>query len=226
MDMAGGRLFCLAAVGVWAFCGVPVARADIINGDFSDGLNGYVSVLDPNDDTSIALAEVVNGQLHIRAVNTWTWNDGTQQWEGTGGNFVKITQTMASDMGFWAPDGTDAIEFDANVTIENNPPGNVFAGVKFVVNYNGKASGKDMMANVNQKITVDMSDLDPDGEAGIDFDLTTYGAVFTPTAPPETTYDVTVDAYFDNFRFVPEPGSVSLLLLGAAALAVRRRKRA
>jgi hypothetical protein len=230
--MAGERWLCVAAVAVLALGG-GAARADIINGDFSNGLDGWVkAVVNPAADESLALAEVVGGRLHVRTSNTYNWDEPSQQWllqEDNNSAVVVIQFVPADGGGFWAPPGTTAIEFDAVIGISSNPAGNTGAGVRFEVNYNdiyaSAPTGDGRLGNTDGTVRVEMPGLVPNGQVGIDFNLASLSMLNTTPAHSVgvDSFTITVDAYFDNFRFVPEPMSAGLLLVGAAGLVMRRR---
>jgi hypothetical protein len=209
------------------------ARADIINGGFSqvpdwhDGLDWEALILpegapDPN---------VVGGRLHVEIANTYNWDSVSGQWvlHESDPSVVVVTQIVPPDGGgFWAPQGTDAIEFDAEISILNNPSDNTGSGVRFEVNYNGSyaSTGEQLLGNTNGKVRVEMPGLVPDGQVGIDLSLTTLSMLdVSPDPGSGTSYTITVRAYFDNFQFVPEPMSAGLLLVGAIMILLRRRRR-
>jgi hypothetical protein len=236
--MAGERWLCVAAVAVLALGG-GAARADIINGDFSegpDGLDGWVkAVVNPPNDESLALVKVVGGRLHVVTSNTYDWDGGSGEWvlhESDTSAVVVIQFVPADGDGFWAPDGTTAIEFDAEISISGNPAGNTGAGVRFEVNYNdGKyasaPTGDGRLGDTAGTVRVEMPGLVPNGQVGIDFNLASL-SMLNPTPAHifgVDSFTITVDAYFDNFRFVPEPMSAGMLLVGAAGLVLRRRRR-
>jgi hypothetical protein len=230
--MAGERWLCVAAVAVLALGG-GAARADIINGDFSNGLDGWVkAVVNPAADESLALVKVVGGRLHVMTSNTYNWDEPSQQWllqEDNNSAVVVIQFVPADGGGFWAPPGTTAIEFDAVIGISSNPAGNTGAGVRFEVNYNdiyaSAPTGDGRLGNTDGTVRVEMPGLVPNGQVGIDFNLASLSMLNTTPAHSVgvDSFTITVDAYFDNFRFVPEPMSAGLLLVGAAGLVMRRR---
>jgi len=209
--------------------GASAVRADIINGGFDNGLDGYGVVI-PAVDPSLALVEVVGGRLHIVSSNTYTW-DGTQWQIGEPDNAgIMVAQTVPEEAGFWAPAGTDAIEFDAEVAVTGVPAlpaGNMSAFAWFTINYNGAVNFSDFLTDVDGTVHVDMPGLVPDNNADISFVVSVYSLLdaFPEDPQVDDSITVTVDSYFDNFHFVPEPASMLVLAAGALAIVARRRRR-
>lgn len=232
--MEGGRRLCVAGVVVLALGGI--ARADIVNGGFSSGLSGWQSQVSPLNDESLALVEVVNDQvfgarLHVVTANTYNWDEGKSQWllQETDFSAAVATQNVPADANdFYAPPGTTALEFDADIEILGAPAGNSGAGVLVGVNYNetrlNEVAGDGLLRDGAARVWIDMPGLVAN-QPGIDFYIVgTSQLDVTPNPDDEASYTITVNAYFDNFTFVPEPVSASLLLLGGAMLTVRRRR--
>jgi len=228
--MAGERWLCGVAAAVLALGGGAV-RADIVNGDFSQKFTGWdLQVINPSNAPSLALEDANSGRLRLMTSNTWNWNGSTEQWElqETDASMVMVTQAVPADGGgFYAPPGTTAVEFEAAITISNNPAGNTGAGVAFQVNYNGKSAppGGGLMLDTAGIVHVEMEDLIPNVPV-MDFSLTCLSWLnVSPDPTARSSYTITVNAYFDNFKFVPEPISAFLLLAGAAGLVARRGPR-
>ncbi len=245
--MAGERWLGVAAAVLAVLALGGGARADIINGDFSnealDGSAGWVIAYASNADPLRVLVEVADGQLHVMTSNTWNW---TVDEYGQNGQWVceepvdsaaAIMQVVQPDeYGYYAPANTTAIEFDAEITISGNPASNVgpeSAGVRFDVQYhnNSGTTGLVPLGDIvpMQTLRVEMPYLVANSEDGIQLILTASSALAVlPAAPGDDdplSFTIEVNAYFDNFHFVPEPMSAGLLLAGAALLVLRRRRR-
>ena len=225
--MTSGRIFhCVAIVavaGVLAL-GTSTARADIINGDFSDGLNsGWGIVANPPGYT-----EVVDGRLHIVSYNTYEWNSDVETWDlqDATESGINVLQSVLQEAGYWAPEGTDAIEFDVEVTITDNPVGNPGAGTMFAINYGGNAASTGLLTDYNGTVLLPLPGLVPNDPGGCQLSVVSYaGLDVSPDPGLGTSYTITVESYFDNFQFVPEPASVLVLAMGALAMIARRRRR-
>jgi len=195
----------LAGVAVWALSICP-ARGDIQNGDFSAGLTGWNAFVTP-DDPSLALVEVVNGQLHVRVANNYVY-DSVLGWQLQEPDMsgVAVTQDFIPNGG--APLGTTGLQFDTNVQILNNPAYNTGTTVIIGVNCAGQAETWNTSSSTGgpNTITIPLPNLDQVQTQPV-LDLYLYafsGLDVSPDPASGASYNIVVDATFDNFKFVPE----------------------
>ena len=171
------------------------------------------------------LAEVVSGQLHVKAVNNYVWQDPPGEWQRAES---KLSWVTLGQLGT-APQGKDAFQFDASVTIAGAPASTELtaeAYVEVTVFYNDLAdsvSRKFHATGNHPGFTFQMPGLVADSLFYVT--ITTQSALDESSALPGQDYNIAVEAYLDNFAFVPEPGTVGLLLAGGLALFGRRGRR-
>ncbi len=212
---------------VCAMAGGPAA-ADIVNGDFEDGNTGW----DVDSDTvGGAIAEVTSdGRLHLNVVHTWYYDNG---WTFDGFPFleeaVAVQNVPADGNGLHAPLGTTQLALDPNieVTFSDNVPEGTVAGVDLSVTYrlNDGSDNEEPAPGVlgNDEGLIELPGIDV--TRPVEIELRTL-SMFSPMGlDTAETYTITVDAYLDNFGFVPEPAGLAVLAVGAVGL-LRRRRRA
>lgn len=220
----------VAGMAVWALSSGP-AWGDIVNGDFSTGLTGWDALALPMDDSSLALAEVVSNQLHVRVANSYVYTAGSV-WQPQEPNMsaVVITQNIIPNGG--APLGTTALTFDADVQFYDNPAGNTGAKVIVGVNYAGIAEPWITTASTGGTITIDLPGLAANDPVLYLYMHTFSGLDVLPNPALGHTYNIVVDATFDNFEFipgdsavVPEPLTIfsAMLAVGGIGAYLRRR---
>ena len=240
--MARGNWLGVAVLAGVLAAGVSSVRADIVNGDFSSPLGDVTNPQGPNwypfFTPGQATVEITgDGWLHIVTTNTYAYDSGTGKWvrQEDYDSGATVYQNVPTDGGNYAPPGTDAIEFDFDIAIDN-PAGNDLAYLEFQINYNSgnvaPLAGQDHLAAGAGTLHIDMPGTVVDAPGAWTISLVSLSALnpsfsLTPAelGLPSNTMTITIDSKFDNFQFVPEPASMGLLLVGGAAAMFRRRRK-
>jgi hypothetical protein len=220
-----GVSFCIVLAGL-----AGAARADIVNGDFSQGSDGLYGWNPPMCNGS-ASAVVQSGQLQLTASNTYQWNEDRYSLVDTESRSeAAVSQDLIA-----APAGATALQFRASATyggatIIGTPLEWSTGPVAYV-------SVADLLGNEVDSQSVGSDGLYSLSLAGLDLSNLTVRFYVTSdisndidltgqAMEPEqgSRLDVAVTATFGDVRFgVPEPVTLSLLALGGTAILRRRR---
>ncbi len=208
-------------------------EADILNGDFEhvtdlQDWTPYTAVDSAN--AGQAVVEEVretggNDRLHLRALNSYTYTSGEWLCDQAVDSYAE-----AINLGTAVSSPITKLRFEAEIfiqTLENATE--PYANVWLSVDYNDLVDYIDLpFFNSASRQSYDL-DL-PGFNSGQVFKITVYAEsdadTFNfPSGTEGQTTDVIAEAYFDNFQFIPEPFSATLLALGAAVLVGRTRRR-
>lgn len=215
-------LWCGLSVTVWALMVSPAAAA-LLNGDFSSATNNWVFQENPLSgeatDYGVTASHQGNSDvLWVSVENSADVSDAS----------VSVSNNLVYQDSVWVPTYTTAMEFYAGADDSQAGDATWKAEVKLSYFDNGLGA-----YNVVQSpVTIDssnaawglrsfpMPDVNPQSQS-LPMILTILVESTNDLSGEDTS---TVTAYFDDFTFVPEPGVLGVLALGAIAV-VRRRRR-
>ena len=188
------------------------AWGNITNGDFSDGLTGWMYFA---SDPSVAVVDASTGQLHIQVTTNYAYDSTYGMWmpqptpTGSGVGYVAMLHDVAVNGGI-VPAGADGLQFTANVQVSGAPDGNMGAGVLLQANYGGGYGEWSEFGTTGdtQLITLDLPGVGT-SEVTPKIDLTASSMMDVNPTDTTSTYTIVVDATFDDFKFVPEDNQLS-----------------
>ena len=205
--------------------GSTVCLGDIINGDFEDGTNGWWVVPTPTGDPSLAYGQTAdvggNNVLELFAKTTYTWSGNEWLRDQSEDSNVMVSQGFLS--GLYAPAGTTSLDFYASATAV----GSSWPSVDVTFNYtklNGDPDSISLPITESGSSwglrTITFNEIDTDEAVSIqiraiaDQDLYDNG---------DGTGVAEVTARFDDFVFIPEPCSLTLLLTGSLGALLKKK---
>jgi len=210
-----------------------LSPADILNGDFESAVDlaHWTKVALAAPDPSYAVVDEVtdlgNDELYLMAHNTYTWSGTSWVLNEFIGSIAQASNP--ADYNLYAPTGTTKLSFDAKVDILS-VPGDAAPRLRVEVQYNFSGGVFGATANLalgdadwaNHSINLPGLDL------AKKMNLNVYARSGDGIAAPAGQYvgqttNLIAEGWFDNFRFVPDPVSAAMLVLGGAAIVMRRR---
>lgn len=211
-------------LGVFLLTATPSVAATIINGDFSDDLNGWTPGED--GDASYEVVDSYEGNskvLHLLATTTYTWNGDS--WEVPGDYGV----AFATQTNFDPYTGLGALQFKASATCTGatwdqfDEDGGALVRVTHLSTEEKKVTDSMWLQYI-----LPLPGLDTAGFATVA--ILAYPILSLDEMSEQRDYGdervVTIEAYFDDFEFiVPEPGTVVLLCCGGGIMLILRRPR-
>jgi PEP-CTERM motif-containing protein len=216
--MKSGSLFTRAAVLVTTlFVAGGFASGDIVNGSFDTGTTYGWMVL-PFSITAYNVMDITESSkvLMLDASNTFNEEDAPEQPESSL-TVVQPDGIVASSL--YAPAGTNAMEFYAKAVVV----GTTWPTMDVQVNYTDLSSvsqtASHIIAESNagwQLRTIDLTGIDT--SQSVSFQIRVIN-----DQDPDGGLSQSI-GYYDDFAFVPEPATMTLLALGGIAMLRRRRR--
>ncbi len=192
-----------------------IGFADLMNGDFTGGSTLGWNLLDSGQATYSVISSY-GGSSDVLMLTAESTDDE---------NFSSMTASafaLDDGSGNYVPVGTNALEFDAEGFFSQS--GETWPTIDVSVNYINLGGGFD-----SATLTIDLANASWASRSlalpSLDTTelVTVMVRVIADYEPPvEETW--TVNGYFDNFAFVPEPASCGLMIAAVAALVSRRRR--
>lgn len=215
--MRSGSLFARAAVLVTTLVVAGgFASGDIVNGGFDTGTTYGWMVL-PFSIASYSVVDITesNKVLKLDASNTFDEEDAPEQ-PYSSLTAVQPDGIVASSL--YAPAGTDALEFYAKAVVV----GTTWPTMDVQVNYTDLSSGAQSVSHVItasnagwQLRTIDLTGIDT--SQSLSFQIRVIN-----DQDPDNGLSQSI-GYYDDFAFVPEPATMTMLALGGIAMLRRRR---
>ncbi len=219
-------LWCGLSIAVCALAANPAAGA-LLNSDFSSGTDDWAFQVDPlsGEATDYGVTSSYQGNSDVLWVSVENSADVSD---------ASVSVSTDSDDNpvwqdsMWIPTYTTAMEFYA--AVDDSQAGDATWNVQVKVSYFD--NGLDAYNVVQAPVTIDnsnaawglrsfpMPNVNPQSQS-LPMILTILVESQNDLSGEDTS---TVTAYFDDFTFVPEPGTLGVLAIGAVA-AIRRRRR-
>lgn len=208
-------MFCVLTV----LACVSPARAGLVNGDFSAGLDPWSLDLGSEPQSQ---AEVVSSfgsnttpLAHLHAQSDFAFSDG--YWDGDT-NWATITQSFVTGP------GETRVTFDA--VLANVGLADADATVSYMA-FGGGGGAASVSVGEDWR-HVELPLLNAMGQSVAPGTFVLVSVTVRANAPvldgeEGQQASQTIDGYFDNFEVVPEPATLSLLVAGGLALLRRRR---
>ena len=207
--------------------GSTVCPADIVNGDFEDGVNGWWVAPTPSSDTSLAYGQTAdvggNNVLELFAKTTYTWSGS--EWLRDQGEDSNVMVSQGFLGALYAPAGTTSLDFYASATAV----GSSWPSVDVTFNYTKLNGDPD---SISLPITESGSSWGLRTVLLLDIDVDEPVSIQIRAIADQDLYDngdgtgvAEVTARFDDFVFIPEPCSLTLLLVGSIGVLLGKRHR-